>query len=136
MTLVSIQIAGFVAIFPRQEMKEFLPQCSAPGFMIDSNENIPVFRGAKKSRQFRNMQAFIPDNEAAIRPGFFPGIFSLMATWEILAPRRTLTMSKSIRWLNNIGLVAFNTFLLRLPALPFAGKISGYTINHRQWDEE
>lgn len=136
MTLVSIQIAGFVAIFSRQEMKEFLPQCSAPGFMIDSNENIPVFQGATKSRQFRNMQAFILDNEAAIRPGFFPGIFARMETWEIRAPRRTLTMSKSIRWLNNIGLVAFNTFLLRLPALPFAGKISGYTINHRQRDEE
>ena len=82
------------------------------------------------------MQAFILDNEAAIRPGFFPGIFALMATWEILAPRRTLTMSKSIRWLNNTGLVAFNTFLLRLMALPFVGKISGYTLNRRQRDEE
>jgi sterol desaturase/sphingolipid hydroxylase (fatty acid hydroxylase superfamily) len=60
------------------------------------------------------MQSFILDNEAAIRLGFFVGIFALMAIWEILAPRRTLTISKAIRWLNNIGLVAFNTLLLRL----------------------
>jgi sterol desaturase/sphingolipid hydroxylase (fatty acid hydroxylase superfamily) len=60
------------------------------------------------------MQAFILANEAAIRLGFFLGIFALMAIWEILAPRRIPTISKSLRWLNNIGLVAINTFLLRL----------------------
>jgi sterol desaturase/sphingolipid hydroxylase (fatty acid hydroxylase superfamily) len=37
-----------------------------------------------------------------------------MATWEVLAPRRALTVSKAVRWVNNLGLVAFNTVLLRL----------------------
>ena len=82
--------------------------------MIGRNKNIPVLQGCYQARQFRHMQAFILANEAVIRLGFFLGIFALMATWEILAPRRILTISKSIRWLNNIGLVAFNTFLLRL----------------------
>ncbi len=95
-------------------MNEFLQRCNATGFMIGRNKNIPVLQGCYQARQFRHMQAFILANEAVIRLGFFLGIFALMATWEILAPRRILTISKSIRWLNNIGLVAFNTFLLRL----------------------
>jgi len=31
-----------------------------------------------------------------------------------LAPRRALTVSKTVRWVNNLGLVFFNSFLLRL----------------------
>ena len=53
-------------------------------------------------------------HEAAIRLGFFFGVFAVMAVWEVLAPRRVLAVSKAIRWLNNIGLVVFNTVLLRL----------------------
>jgi sterol desaturase/sphingolipid hydroxylase (fatty acid hydroxylase superfamily) len=37
-----------------------------------------------------------------------------MALWEVLAPRRALTAGKAIRWVNNLGLVALNTLLLRL----------------------
>ncbi|MBL7004389.1 MAG: sterol desaturase family protein [Gammaproteobacteria bacterium] len=37
-----------------------------------------------------------------------------MSVWEIYAPRRALTLSKSLRWLNNLGLTAFNTLVLRL----------------------
>jgi len=33
---------------------------------------------------------------------------------EILAPKRALTVSKAVRWANNLGLVFFNSFLLRL----------------------
>ena len=60
------------------------------------------------------METFVQAHEAAIRLGFFLGIFAVMAVWEVLAPRRALTVSKAVRWANNIGLVAFNTFLLRL----------------------
>jgi sterol desaturase/sphingolipid hydroxylase (fatty acid hydroxylase superfamily) len=52
--------------------------------------------------------------EAAIRLGFFIGIFAVMALWEVLAPRRVLTVGKAIRWANNLGLVVLNTLLLRL----------------------
>lgn len=37
-----------------------------------------------------------------------------MASWELLAPRRALTVSKSVRWANNLGIVALNTIILRL----------------------
>lgn len=50
----------------------------------------------------------------AIRFVFFISILGIMALWEILAPRRTLNISKSIRWMNNLGIVALNTIILRL----------------------
>lgn len=59
------------------------------------------------------------DNEPAIRLAGFIGIFVVMAIWELLAPRRVLQQSKAARWLNNIGLVIFNTAILRL-AFPLA----------------
>ncbi|MBT8421162.1 MAG: sterol desaturase family protein, partial [Gammaproteobacteria bacterium] len=53
-------------------------------------------------------------DEALIRMGFFFGTLGVMALWEILAPRRMLTVSKTVRWVNNLGLVFFNSFLSRL----------------------
>jgi sterol desaturase/sphingolipid hydroxylase (fatty acid hydroxylase superfamily) len=60
-----------------------------------------------------NLSDFIINNEKIIRLVFFFGILGVMALWEIMAPKRALTVSKSIRWLNNLGLVFFNTALLR-----------------------
>ena len=60
------------------------------------------------------MDVFIQTHEPAIRLGAFLGIFALMALWELLAPRRALSVSKGIRWANNLGLVALNTLVLRL----------------------
>lgn len=57
---------------------------------------------------------FITQYEVTIRLSFFFGVFALMALWEIVAPRRTLTVSKSVRWTNNLGLVFFNSIVLRL----------------------
>lgn len=57
---------------------------------------------------------FVMTNEKVIRMGFFFGILAVMALWELLAPRRALTVSKTVRWVNNLGLVFFNSFLLRL----------------------
>jgi sterol desaturase/sphingolipid hydroxylase (fatty acid hydroxylase superfamily) len=53
------------------------------------------------------------NNEIAIRLSFFFGIFGIMAVWELLAPRRVLTVSKALRWSNNLALVCLNTLLLR-----------------------
>lgn len=52
--------------------------------------------------------------EAPIRLGFFFGIFAVMAVWELVAPRRALTVSKALRWVNNLGVVGLNTVLLRI----------------------
>jgi sterol desaturase/sphingolipid hydroxylase (fatty acid hydroxylase superfamily) len=53
-------------------------------------------------------------HEPAIRLSAFVGVFALVALWEVLSPRRALTLSRTIRWLNNLGLVALNSLILRL----------------------
>lgn len=67
---------------------------------------------------------WVLQHEIEIRLSCFFSIFALMAGWEILAPKRVLTAKKSVRWLNNLGLVFFNTILLRfifpLAAVSFA----------------
>ena len=45
--------------------------------------------------------------------GFFT-IFILMAGWEIAAPLRPQTTSKTKRWVSNLTLVFLNTFIVRL----------------------
>ena len=60
------------------------------------------------------LNEFILGNEKEIRLGFFLGVFMLVAIWEFLSPRRTLTVSKALRWANNLGLVVLNTVILRL----------------------
>jgi len=60
------------------------------------------------------MTEWIMHNEPLIRMGFFFGMLGLMALWEIAAPRRALTISKAVRWTNNLGLVFFNSLLVRL----------------------
>jgi len=60
------------------------------------------------------MNDFILNHEPAIRLSCFFGVFAVMAVWELLLPRRRLSQSKRQRWLNNLGLVVFNTALLRL----------------------
>lgn len=61
-----------------------------------------------------NFSEQIMANEVPIRMGFFFGIFAVMAIWELIAPRRALTVSKAVRWANNLGLVFFNSFIIRL----------------------
>jgi len=61
-----------------------------------------------------NIDEFISIYELSIRFGFFFAVLVIMAVWEILGPRRTLTVSRSIRWMNNLGIVALNTIILRL----------------------
>ncbi len=59
------------------------------------------------------MSDFVMANEAYIRLGFFFGVLVLFAFWELIAPRRRLTVSKTIRWVNNLALVFLNSLLLR-----------------------
>jgi sterol desaturase/sphingolipid hydroxylase (fatty acid hydroxylase superfamily) len=54
------------------------------------------------------------DQEKIIRLGFFFGVFILVALWELVLPRRALTVSKPGRWGANLGIVVLNTLLLRL----------------------
>ncbi|MDP7569351.1 MAG: sterol desaturase family protein [Arenicellales bacterium] len=61
-----------------------------------------------------SINEIILQNEMVIRLGFFFGVFAIMAIWEVVAPRRVLTVSKAVRWANNLGLVFLNSFILRL----------------------
>ncbi len=57
---------------------------------------------------------WIIQHETTLRLAAFIGTLLLMAAWELLSPRRRPTRSKPMRWLNNLGLVVFNTIVLRL----------------------
>lgn len=53
-------------------------------------------------------------HEAPLRAGCFAAIFLVMAAWELRAPARALSRSRTLRWSNNLALVVLNTLLLRL----------------------
>jgi len=78
------------------------------------------------------MDELIANYETTIRLGGFLGIFAVMAAWEILAPRRVLKQPKTQRWLNNIGLVVFNTALVRVVFPAAAVGVTG-TAQLMQW---
>jgi len=54
------------------------------------------------------------EKEAVIRLGFFFGVLIVMSIWELLWPRRVLTMSKLTRWLSNLGIVLLDNALIRV----------------------
>jgi hypothetical protein len=60
------------------------------------------------------LDTLILQYETAIRLMMFVGVFLLMAGWELAAPCRQLTVSKSQRWQSNLALVVMNTLMLRL----------------------
>ena len=61
-----------------------------------------------------DLEHYVLDNEPAIRLAFFLGVFAIIGLWEVVAPRRALTVSKTLRWGSNLSLVVLNTLLLRL----------------------
>ena len=61
-----------------------------------------------------DLEQYILGHEAAIRLVFFLGVFALVALWEVLLPRRVLTLSRALRWTSNLALFALNTVLVRL----------------------
>jgi sterol desaturase/sphingolipid hydroxylase (fatty acid hydroxylase superfamily) len=71
-------------------------------------------------------------NEQIIRLSCFFGVLVSVAAWEVLAPRRVLTDSKSRRWFANLSLVAINTAVVRfsLPILPIG---MAYMARERGW---
>jgi sterol desaturase/sphingolipid hydroxylase (fatty acid hydroxylase superfamily) len=79
-----------------------------------------------------NFEQFILANEPVIRLSFFLGMFALIGTWEVLAPRRALTVSKTLRWASNLGLVVLNTIVLRL-IFPLAGAGVALFCAERGW---
>ncbi len=60
-----------------------------------------------------NINDWILGHEMPVRLSFFFGMFAIIAVWEIHAPRRKLTVSKGVRWVNNLSLIFLNSFILR-----------------------
>jgi hypothetical protein len=60
------------------------------------------------------------NTEAAVRLGFFAGVFIVLAIAEVLIPRRAKTQPRLKRWLANVVLVMLNPVSVRLlfPVLP------------------
>ena len=54
------------------------------------------------------------NGELFIRGGTALGIFAVLALWELLAPRRALSVGRARRWPGNIGIVALDVVLVRL----------------------
>ena len=60
------------------------------------------------------------ENEGVLRIVSFFGVLSIIALWEIVAPRRALTTRKGPRWFANLSMIAIATLLVRFtfPLLP------------------
>ena len=52
--------------------------------------------------------------EPQIRLGIFGGVLLLFGLLEATSPRRKRNLGRGVRWLNNLGLVALNTIILRI----------------------
>ena len=55
-----------------------------------------------------------PTTELAIRLAAFAGVFSVMALWELLAPRRPLAVGRASRWPSNLGILVADVLVVRL----------------------
>lgn len=73
---------------------------------------------------------FVALHEVTIRLSFFFGVFAIMAVWEIKAPRRALTLSRAVRWVNNLGLVFLNSIILRLIFPAAAVGVASFAAEH------
>ena len=60
------------------------------------------------------MLALVLDNEVQIRLTVFLLAILLVGCWEIFAPRRLLSVSKLLRWVNNWSISTLNSILLYL----------------------
>ncbi|MDH5600841.1 MAG: sterol desaturase family protein [Gammaproteobacteria bacterium] len=61
-----------------------------------------------------SLEEFLLTNEKQVRMSFFFGMLAFIGMWEFIAPKRALSVSKLIRWANNLGLVFFNSIILRV----------------------
>jgi sterol desaturase/sphingolipid hydroxylase (fatty acid hydroxylase superfamily) len=71
-------------------------------------------------------------SEVGIRFGWFVVILTMMAVWELLAPRRSLTTNKPLRWLNNLGLALLNSIVVRI-FVPVAAAGTALAAQSRGW---
>ncbi len=60
------------------------------------------------------MIEFLLSNEPIVRLSAFAAVFTIMAMWEMLAPRRVQVIRRTTRWPSNLGVVVLDTVLVRI----------------------
>ena len=60
------------------------------------------------------MEPFALAHEPTLRLAAFAAVLAVMVTWEVLAPRRSRTLSRRRRWPANLGIVVLNTVIVRM----------------------
>jgi sterol desaturase/sphingolipid hydroxylase (fatty acid hydroxylase superfamily) len=71
-------------------------------------------------------------NEPAVRVAIFAAAFALIATSEMVAPRRPLTIPRRSRWPSNLAIVLLNTVLVRA-LLPVTAVSMAMLAEERGW---
>lgn len=56
----------------------------------------------------------LQQNEVIVRLGFFFGILVIMFIWELWAPKKLLSVSKTKRWISNLLIVFIDSAIIRL----------------------
>lgn len=78
------------------------------------------------------MNDLLVEHESAVRITCFAvGLLAVMI-WQWRRPKRPLTQSQSLRWLNNFGVVLLNTIALRL-IFPVAAVGAAFVAADREW---
>jgi len=78
------------------------------------------------------IENLVLEREAVLRLGCFAAVFVVMCLWEIVSPRRPLSVSKLQRWTHNIGLLFLNSLVLRV-LFPAAAVGIAYTAAESGW---
>lgn len=60
------------------------------------------------------MREFLLANEPLVRLSIFAAVFTIMALWEVLAPRRHQEIGRTTRWPSNLGVVMLDTVVVRI----------------------
>src|SRR5438552_4096350 len=78
-----------------------------------AHDTAPRAVHSRRARRVQNPMNIL-GHENIVRLSVFLAVLVLMASWELLAPRRALTARKPLRWLSNLALVGLNTLVLRV----------------------
>ncbi|MFL5041292.1 MAG: sterol desaturase family protein [Xanthobacteraceae bacterium] len=73
-----------------------------------------------------------PTIEIAVRLAAFAAVFAVMAAWELLAPRRELSVGRRPRWPGNLGMVIVDALAVRL-IIPTAAAGTALIAAERGW---
>ncbi len=60
------------------------------------------------------MREFLLANGPVVRLSIFASVFTIMALWEVLAPRRRQEIGRTTRWPSNLGVVMLDTAVVRI----------------------